>query len=147
MRLDTGVGTKGLNDPAGAKAVAQAMYRGGAGHRLHCRRGVVCRVLPGGGGGGQAGDRLRRTDQYLTVPDPTWRPVILTSMVKRADTAVYQSIFAFKSDGKVAKRTFGLVTRGSPTRRAGAPSTRRPRPSSTTTRPGSASGDLVVGQA
>ncbi len=111
LRLDIGVGTKGLNDPAGAKAAAQAMYRGGADIVFTAAGESYAGSFPAAVEAGKLAIGSG-TDQYLTVPDPTWRPVILTSMVKRADTAVYQAIFAFKSDGKVAKRTFGLGDEG-----------------------------------
>jgi len=111
MRLDTGVGTKGLNDAAGAKAAAQAMYRGGADIVFTAAGDSYAGSFPAAVEAGKLAIGTG-TDQYLTVPDPSWRPVILTSLVNRADTAVYQAIFAFKSDGKVTRRTFGLRDEG-----------------------------------
>jgi basic membrane protein A len=111
VRLDTGVGTKGLNDPAGAKAAAQSLYRGGADIVFTSAGESYAGSFPAALEAGKLAIGAG-SDQYLTASDPAWRPAILTSAIDRADTAVYQAIFAYKNDGKVAKRTFGLRDEG-----------------------------------
>ncbi|MGB8383899.1 MAG: BMP family ABC transporter substrate-binding protein [Dermatophilaceae bacterium] len=146
VRLDTGVGTKGLNDPAGAKAAAQGMYRSGADIVFTSAGESYAGSFPAALEAGKLAIGAG-ADQYLTVADPAWRPVILTSMVKRVDTAVYQSIFAFKSDGKVDKRTFGLHDEGLGYATSGGAidATTKSKLDDYSARIGS--GDLVVGQA
>ena len=87
----------GFNDPAAGKVVGQAMYEGGADVVYHAA---------GGSGGGlfQAAKEYAEandthvwaigvdSDQYLTAGDAA--PYILTSMLKRVDVAVYETIAA-----------------------------------------------------
>lgn len=89
----------GFGDPARAKIIATGMYEGGA---------DVIYTAAGGSGVGTfqaalANDALAigvDSDQYETVGDPTLQPVIITSALKRVDTAVYEFISAFL-DGTV----------------------------------------------
>ncbi|MGV1008713.1 MAG: BMP family lipoprotein [Dermatophilaceae bacterium] len=146
VRLDTGVGTKGLNDPAGAKAAAQSLYRNGADIVFTAAGESYAGSFPAAVEAGKLAIGAG-SDQYLTAPDPAWRPAILTSLVDRADTAVYQSIFAYKNDGKVAKRTFGLHEDGLGYATSGGAldATTKAKLDDFMTRIGS--GDVVVGQA
>ncbi len=52
------------------------------------------------------------SDQYNTVGDPALQKVILTSMIKRVDTAVYDSVKTFKDSGKVESKAYGLEDDG-----------------------------------
>ncbi len=112
VRLDPEtVGTTSTN-VAGARRAAQTLYQQGA--------DVVFTVAGEAYAGSfpvalEAGKFVigSDTDQYLTAADPAWRPVILTSMVKRVDTAVYQSILtAARGDRRAQRRTFALKDDG-----------------------------------
>jgi basic membrane protein A len=82
----------GFGDPAKGKTVAQGMFDGGA---------DVVYAAAGGSGAGvfQAASASKKlaigvdSDQYLTAPAAV-KNVILTSMLKRVDTAVYDYIKA-----------------------------------------------------
>jgi len=53
------------------------------------------------------------SDQYTSVGDPTLQPVILTSMLKRVDVAVYQSLEKFTKGMDIpAKTVFDLAADG-----------------------------------
>jgi basic membrane protein A and related proteins len=85
-----------FTDTAPAQSVAAGLYDQGA--------GVVFQVAGGAGiGVFRAAAAIGRkaigvdADQYDTVPDPL-RPVILTSMIKRVDVAVYDFIKTVAAD-------------------------------------------------
>ncbi|MBA2414889.1 MAG: BMP family ABC transporter substrate-binding protein [Geodermatophilaceae bacterium] len=89
----------GFGDPARGKIVAQGMYDGGA--------DIVYHAAGGSGGGvfeaAAEADALAigvDSDQYNTVGDPALQEVIMTSMLKRVDVAVYEFISSF-IDGTV----------------------------------------------
>jgi basic membrane protein A len=84
----------GFNDPAKGKEIALGQYGGGADVIYHAS---------GGSGGGlfeaalETGDVWAigvDSDQYLTA-EPAVQGVILTSMIKRVDVAVFEAIKAF----------------------------------------------------
>jgi basic membrane protein A and related proteins len=110
-RLAPGEDGKGFGDTQGAKVAAQAMYQAGA---------DVVYTAAGGSWGGSfpaAKDAKKLaigvdSDQYATVGDAGLQKVILTSMVKRVDTAVFDSVKAFKDTGKVASKAYGLKDDG-----------------------------------
>ena len=53
------------------------------------------------------------SDQYESVGDPTLQPVILTSMLKRVDVAVYETLKKFLNDEQIpAETVFDLSTDG-----------------------------------
>jgi basic membrane protein A and related proteins len=100
----------GFNDPARGKEVAAGMYADGA---------DVIYAAAGGSGGGvfEAAVEARESegndniwaigvdsDQYNTA-DPAVRDVILTSMLKRVDVAVYNTIEAFANGDEVGGQT------------------------------------------
>jgi basic membrane protein A and related proteins len=98
----------GFNDPARGKEVAAGMYADGA---------DVIYAAAGGSGGGvfeaavearDGGDMVWAigvdSDQYNTA-DPAVQDVILTSMLKRVDVAVYNTIEAFANDEEVGGQT------------------------------------------
>lgn len=80
---------KGFNDPAGGKAAAAAMYEGGADIVYHASGGSGAGVFDAAV---DAGDNMWAigvdSDQYLTASDDA-QPHILTSMLKRVDTATF----------------------------------------------------------
>ena len=80
---------KGFNDPAGGKAAAAAMYEGGADIVYHASGGSGAGVFDAAV---EAGDGMWAigvdSDQYLTASDDA-KPHILTSMLKRVDTATF----------------------------------------------------------
>ncbi|MBA3523374.1 MAG: BMP family ABC transporter substrate-binding protein [Geodermatophilaceae bacterium] len=84
----------GFGDPARGKIVAQGMYDAGADIVYHAA---------GGSGGGvfEAAAESEQlaigvdSDQYNTVGDPALQAVIMTSMLKRVDVALFEFISAF----------------------------------------------------
>jgi basic membrane protein A and related proteins len=110
-RLAPGEDGKGFGDTQGAKVAAQAMYQSGA---------DIVYTAAGGSWGGSfpaAKDAKKLaigvdSDQYATVGDPALQKVILTSMVKRVDNAVFASISAFVDNGSVTSKAYGLKDDG-----------------------------------
>ena len=102
----------GFNDPAKGKTAAEGMYDGGADVVYHAA---------GGSGGGvfQAAKEKGKlaigvdSDQYNTVDDPSLKDVILTSMLKRVDVAVFNFV-KDHADGKFTAgvRVFDLKADG-----------------------------------
>jgi basic membrane protein A len=94
----------GFNDPAKGKEIATGQYAGGA--------DVIFAAAGGSGGGLFAAAKETSTpaakhwaigvdsDQYNLV-DASLKPFILTSMLKKVDVAVYQTIKAFSEGEKV----------------------------------------------
>ena len=82
----------GFNDPAGAKAAAAAMYDGDADIVYHAAGlsgdGVFDAAVDAGDGNWAIGVD---SDQYLTASADA-KPHILTSMLKRVDTATFEMI-------------------------------------------------------
>ncbi|MFC4056670.1 BMP family protein [Planomonospora corallina] len=102
----------GFGSPEKAKKIAAGMLASGA--------DVVYTAAGGSGAGSLQAVAARRgawaigvdTDQYQTA-DPGVRDVILTSMVKRVDNAVFQEIQAFiKGDRGGGVKRFDLKTDG-----------------------------------
>jgi basic membrane protein A len=100
-----------FNDPAAAERLANEMYDAGA--------QVIYHAAGGSGRGLFSAAAARErwaigvdSDQYLTAPADQ-RPHILTSMLKRVDTAVYQAISAAQSGTfSGGQRVFGLAENG-----------------------------------
>jgi basic membrane protein A and related proteins len=109
-RLATGEDTKGFGDTAGAKVAAEAMYQSGA---------DIIYTAAGGSWGGSfpaaaAAKKLAigvDSDQYATVGDPKLQKVIMTSMLKRVDTAVFEAIEEFKANS-LKSSSYGLEVDG-----------------------------------
>ena len=91
-------GKTGFENPTGGKNAATAMYDGGADIVYHAAGksglGVFDAVEAAGDGKWAIGVDQ---DQYLTVDDAQ-KPHILTSMLKRIDTAVSEYVSAFADD-------------------------------------------------
>jgi basic membrane protein A len=102
----------GFNDPAKGKAAATGMYDGGA---------DVVYAAAGGSGTGvfqaaQAAGKLAigvDSDQYNTVKPESLRDVIMTSMLKRVDTAVFDFVKDVADDKFAAgEKRFDLKSDG-----------------------------------
>jgi basic membrane protein A len=107
----------GFADPAKGKEIALGMYSGGADVVYHAA----------GGSGAGLFEAAKETsdskgtkvwaigvdsDQHQTAPEAV-RPFILTSMIKRVDVAVYETVKAFvEGDFAGGYRTFGLADDG-----------------------------------
>lgn len=107
----------GFNDPAKAQVIAQSMYQGGADVVYHAA---------GGSGAGlfKAAEQFSNSqnthvwaigvdsDQYQSAPADQ-QPFILTSMLKRVDVAVYETIKAYVTNQwKGGIQTFDLKRDG-----------------------------------
>ncbi len=102
----------GFGSPDKGKETANGMYDAGA---------DVIYAAAGGSGIGVFQAALAKkalaigvdSDQYESVGDPTLQPVILTSMLKRVDVAVYESLKKFLADEQIpAETVFDLSTDG-----------------------------------
>ena len=95
---DPNDGKTGFENPTGGKDAASAMYQGGADIVYHAAGksglGVFDAVEAAGEGKWAIGVD---SDQYLTV-DKAQQPHILTSMLKRIDTAVFDYVKANADD-------------------------------------------------
>lgn len=101
----------GFSDPAKGKTAAEAMYQGGADVVYHAAGGSGTGVFEAA----KAANALAigvDSDQYLAAPDDL-KPVILTSMIKRVDNAVFDMIQSVV-DGSplVGVQTFDLAVDG-----------------------------------
>jgi basic membrane protein A len=86
----------GFNDPAKAKEIAASMYQGGADVVYHAAGGSGLGLFQAAqeysdSSGSQVWAIGVDSDQYQTAPAEL-QPYILTSMLKRVDVAVYQTI-------------------------------------------------------
>ncbi|NED95148.1 BMP family ABC transporter substrate-binding protein [Phytoactinopolyspora alkaliphila] len=111
QRLSPGEEPAGFADPAGARVAAEAMYQ----------RGVDIIYTPAGDsnvGTFQAAAEAGKwaigtdSDQYETVGDPELQEAILTSMLKRVDSAVFESINTFIEGGDVESTSYDLSDEG-----------------------------------
>jgi basic membrane protein A len=103
----------GFNDPAKGKEIALGQYEAGADVIYHAAGGsgggLFEAALSHGGGVWAIGVD---SDQYLTA-DSAVKGVILTSMLKRVDVAVFDAIQAFsKGTLKAGVQTFDLANDG-----------------------------------
>jgi basic membrane protein A and related proteins len=111
QRLSPGEDPSGFADAAGARVAAEAMYE----------RGIDVIYTPAGDSNvgtfqaaADAGQWAIGTDsdQYETVGDPELQEVILTSMLKRVDTAVFESISTVVEGGTVESKAYDLSDEG-----------------------------------
>jgi len=106
-------GEAGFENPTGGKAAATAMYERGADIVYHAAGksglGVFDAVEAAGEGKWAIGVD---SDQYLTVDDAQ-KPHILTSMLKRVDTAVFDFVKAYADDAiEVGEVRYDLKSEG-----------------------------------
>ncbi|HET7476296.1 MAG TPA: BMP family ABC transporter substrate-binding protein [Dermatophilaceae bacterium] len=112
-RLAAGESGAGFGDTAGAKVAAQAMYQAGADVVYTAAGGSFAGSFPAAVEAGAGHWAIGvDSDQYNTVTDPAQKKIILTSMVKRVDSAVYASLKSFKETGKVVSTAYGLQDNG-----------------------------------
>jgi basic membrane protein A len=88
---------KGFNDPAAGKTSATGMYDQGA--------DIVYAAAGGSGSGVFEAAKAKKTlaigvdsDQFNTVTDASLKPVIMTSMLKRVDNAVFNFVKDFAAE-------------------------------------------------
>ena len=102
----------GFGSPDKGRETANGMYDAGA---------DVIYAAAGGSGTGVFQAALAKkalaigvdSDQYESVGDPTLQPVILTSMLKRVDVAVFETLEKFSKDEEIpAKTVFDLEVDG-----------------------------------
>lgn len=106
-RLVAGEDTKGFGDTAGARVAAEAMYQGGADIIYTAAGGSWAGSFPAAAAAGKLAIGVD-SDQYNTVGDPALQKIILTSMLKRVDTAVIEAVKEFQSSGKATSSSYGL---------------------------------------
>jgi len=102
----------GFGDPAAGQEAASGMYDAGA---------DVIYAAAGGSGVGVFQSAVAKgtqaigvdSDQYESVGDATLQPVILTSMLKRVDVAVFETLEKFVNGEEIPAQTvFDLSTEG-----------------------------------
>ncbi len=89
----------GFNDPARGRIVGQGQYDNGADIVYAAAGGSGRGVFEAAAESGTLAIGVD-SDQYNTIGDPALQPVIMTSMLKRVDVAVFEFISAFV-DGSV----------------------------------------------
>jgi len=110
-RLAAGEDTKGFGDTTGARVAAESMYQAGADIIYTAAGGSWGGSFPAAAGAGKLAIGVD-SDQYNTVGDPALQKVILTSMLKRVDTAVFEAAKEFQSTKKVTNGSYGLDEEG-----------------------------------
>lgn len=110
-RLAPGDDPSGFGAIPAAKVAAAAMYQAGADIVYTAAGGSYNGSFPAAVEAGKLAIGVDN-DQYLTVGDAAQKKVILTSMFKKVDTAVFNSVKEFKSSAKVTTATFGLKEDG-----------------------------------
>lgn len=110
-RLASGTDGSGFGNLSGAKVAAQSMYQGGADVVYTAAGGSYGGSFPAAADAGKWAIGVDN-DQYLTVSDPAWKKIILTSMFKKVDTAVYNAVNEYKTTGTVKSASSGLKDDG-----------------------------------
>lgn len=88
----------GYENPSGGRAAAEAMYQDGADVVYHAAGKSGLGVFQAAAAAGEGNWAIGvDSDQYLTAPDDQ-QPRILTSMLKRIDTAVFEAASAVQDD-------------------------------------------------
>jgi basic membrane lipoprotein Med (substrate-binding protein (PBP1-ABC) superfamily) len=90
----------GFNDPARGEIVAQGIYDGGADVVYHAAGGSGIGVFAAAVDAGGLAIGVD-SDQYETVDDPAQKEVIMTSMLKRVDNAVYNFVADYVDGGVI----------------------------------------------
>jgi basic membrane protein A len=105
----------GFNDPTKGKEIAAAMYADGADVVYSAAGGSGLGAFEAAKDAGAPGDVWAigvDSDQYNLV-EPDLQPYILTSMLKRVDVAVYDTIKAYsEGDFKAGTQVFNLASDG-----------------------------------
>lgn len=110
-RLAAGEDGAGFGNIPGAKVAAQAMYQNGADVIYTAAGGSFNGSFPVAATMGKWAIGVD-SDQFDTVGNAAWKKVILTSMVKRVDSAVFGAVKEFKDNGKVRSANFSLKDGG-----------------------------------
>ena len=101
----------GFGDVPGAKVAAAAMYQNGADIVFTAAGGSFAGSFPAAKDAGKLVIGVD-SDQFNTVSDAALKPLILTSMIKRVDNAVFLSVQAFKTTGKLTSHSYNLKDEG-----------------------------------
>jgi basic membrane protein A and related proteins len=110
-RLAAGDDGAGFGNIPGAKVAAQAMYQNGADIIYTAAGGSFNGSFPVAASMNKLAIGVD-SDQYNTVGNAAWKKIILTSMVKRVDSAVFGAVKEFKDTGKVGSKAFSLKDGG-----------------------------------
>jgi basic membrane protein A len=110
-RLAPGEDTAGFGNTTGARVAAEAMYQAGADIVYTAAGGSWGGSFPAAAAAGKLAIGVD-SDQYNTVGDPALQKVILTSMLKRVDTAVLEGVKEFQSSKKITNGAYGLEQDG-----------------------------------
>ncbi len=110
-RLAPGEDGKGFGDTSGARVAAEAMYQAGADIVYTAAGGSWAGSFPAAAAAGKLAIGVD-SDQYNTVGDPALQKVILTSMLKRVDTGVFEAAKEFQTSGKATSSSYGLDVDG-----------------------------------
>ncbi|WP_205856884.1 BMP family lipoprotein [Phytoactinopolyspora endophytica] len=110
-RLASGEDPSGFDDAAGGRVAAEAMYDRGVEFVFTAAGDSNVGVFQAAADA-DAWAAGTDSDQYETVGDADLQQVIATSMLKRVDNAVYESIEAYSNDGTVESGVFDLSTEG-----------------------------------
>lgn len=110
-RLAAGDDGAGFGNIPGAKVAAQAMYQNGADIVYTAAGGSFNGSFPVAASMNKLAIGVD-SDQYNTVGNAAWKKIILTSMVKRVDSAVFGAVKEFKDTGKVVSKNFSLKDGG-----------------------------------
>jgi basic membrane protein A len=110
-RLAVGDDQTGFDNLPGARVAAQEIYQNGA---------DVVYTAAGGSFNGSfsVAASMKKlaigvdSDQFNTVDNADWKKIILTSMVKRVDSAVFGAVKEFKETGKVKSQSYSLKDGG-----------------------------------
>ncbi|MEO6143016.1 MAG: BMP family ABC transporter substrate-binding protein [Dermatophilaceae bacterium] len=111
-RLAAGEDGAGFGNISGAKVAAQSMYKDNDADVIYTAAGGSFN------GSFPVAASMNKfaigvdSDQFNTVSNPAWKKVILTSMVKRVDSAVFGAVKEFKDTGKITSKAFSLKDGG-----------------------------------
>ncbi|NED99687.1 BMP family ABC transporter substrate-binding protein [Phytoactinopolyspora halotolerans] len=110
-RLAAGEDPSGFDDAAGGRVAAEAMYDRGVEVVFTAAGDSNVGVFQAAADAG-AWAAGTDSDQYETVGDPELQEVIFTSMLKRVDNAVFESIDTYISEGDVESTVYDLSDDG-----------------------------------
>ena len=111
-RLAAGEDGAGFGNISGAKVAAQSMYKDNGADVIYTAAGGSFN------GSFPVAATMNKlaigvdSDQFNTVSNAAWKKVILTSMVKGVDSAVFGAVKEFKDTGKVTSKAFTLKDGG-----------------------------------
>ncbi|WP_461023149.1 BMP family lipoprotein [Thalassiella azotivora] len=111
QRLAPGDDGSGFGDTTGGRVAAEAMYQNGADIVYHAAGLSGLGVFEAAANAGKLAIGVD-ADQYETVGDPRLQSVILTSMLKRVDSAVTEALVGIDENGTVESAELTLEEDG-----------------------------------